>query len=150
MEDWPNRLPPASVLTPTPGAMARLTGCTVSDVQSDRVAMAQSQAAAWGQVVVLQGAHTVVAAPDDRTAITPFANPGLAMTGAGAVLAGAIVALRAQRLDAFEAAAVGAYLHGLAGDLARAEVGVTGMNAGDVVARLPQAWRHIVGPSHTN
>jgi hydroxyethylthiazole kinase-like uncharacterized protein yjeF len=146
MEGWPKRLPPASVLAPTPGVMARLTGCTVSDVQSDRVAMAQSQAAAWGQVVVLQGAHTVVAAPDGQTAIAPFTNPGLATTGTGAVLAGAIAALRAQGLDAFEAAAAGAYLHGLAGDLAREEVGAVGMAAGDVVARLPQAWRHIVGP----
>ena len=145
LEDWPRRLPPASVLTPTPGAMARLVGCTISDVQADRMAMAQSQAAAWGQVVVLQGAHSVVAAPDGRTAIAPFANPGPAMTSAGAVLAGTIVALRAQGVDAFEAAAAGAYLHGLAGDLARMEVGTTGTTANDVVARLPQAWRHITG-----
>jgi hydroxyethylthiazole kinase-like uncharacterized protein yjeF len=147
MKDWPKRLPPGSVLTPHPGEMARLMGHTVSEVQADRVAVTQSQAATWGQVVVLKGAYTVVAAPDGRTAIEPFANPGLATAGTGDVLAGAIVALRAQGLGTFEAAAAGAYLHGLAGDLARAEMGAAGMTAGDVLARLPQAWLHIVGSS---
>jgi hydroxyethylthiazole kinase-like uncharacterized protein yjeF len=145
MKDWPKRLPPGSILTPHPGEMARLTGCPVSEVQADRVAIAQSQAATWGQVVVLKGAYTVVAAPDGRTAIEPFANPGLATAGTGDVLAGTIVALQAQGLDTFEAAAAGAYLHGLAGELARAEVGAAGMTAGDVLARLPQAWLRIAG-----
>lgn len=145
MEDWPRRLPPESVLTPHPGEMARLMECAVSDVQADRVAVTQSQAPTWGQVVVLKGAHTVVAAPDGRTGIEPFANPGLATAGTGDVLAGTIVALRAQGLGAFEAAAAGAYLHGLAGELARVEVGAVGMVAGDVLTHLPQAWRHIAG-----
>ncbi len=144
MEDWPKRLPPGSILTPHPGEMARLVGCAIGDVQADRVAVAQSQAAAWGQIVVLKGAHTVVAAPDGRIGIEPFANPGLATAGTGDVLAGAIVALRAQGLGAFEAAAAGAYLHGLAGELARAEVGAAGMVAGDVLARLPRAWQYAV------
>lgn len=142
MEDWPSRLPAESILTPHPGEMARLMGCTIGDVQADRVVVARSQAAAWGQVVVLKGAHTVVAAPDGRTAIEPFANPGLATAGTGDVLAGTIVALRAQGLDPFEAAAAGAYLHGLAGELAREEIGAAGMVAGDVLAHLPQAWRN--------
>jgi len=145
MADWPKRLPPESILTPHPGEMARLMRCTIGDVQADRVAIAQAQAAAWGQVVVLKGAHTVVAAPDGRVAIQPFANPGLATAGTGDVLAGTIVALRAQGLASFEAATAGAYLHGLAGELARVEVGVAGMVAGDVLARLPQAWQHITG-----
>ena len=93
MEDWPKRLPAASILTPHPGEMARLTDCTTGDVQADRIAAAQSQAAIWRQVVVLKGAYTVVAAPDGRTAVLPFANPGLATAGTGDVLAGTIVAL---------------------------------------------------------
>ena len=145
MEDWPERLPPESILTPHPGEMARLMGCTTGNVQADRVMVARSQAAIWGQVVVLKGAHTVVAAPDGRTAIEPFVNPGLATAGTGDVLAGAIVALRAQGLGAFEAAAAGSYLHGLAGELARMEVGEAGMVAGDVLACLPQAWRDVAG-----
>ena len=145
MEDWPKRLPPEGILTPHPGEMARLMGCATGDVQANRVAVAQEQAAAWGQTIVLKGAYTVVAAPDGRTGIEPFANPGLATAGTGDVLAGTIVALRAQGLSAFEAAAAGAYLHGLAGELARADLGAAGMVAGDVLARLPQAWRCIAG-----
>jgi NAD(P)H-hydrate epimerase len=145
MEDWPKRLPPEGILTPHPGEMARLMGCATGDVQANRVAMAQEQAAVWGQVIVLKGAHTVVAAPDGRTVIEPFANPGLATAGTGDVLAGTIVALRAQGLSAFEAAAAGVYLHGLAGELARVDLGAAGMVAGDVLARLPLAWQSIVG-----
>ncbi len=143
MEDWPERLPPESILTPHPGEMARLMDCAAADVQADRMAAARSQAVAWGQVVVLKGAHTVVAAPDGRTAIEPFVNSGLATAGTGDVLAGAIVALRAQGLGAFEAAAAGAYLHGLAGELARVEMGAAGMVAGDVLAHLPRAWQYV-------
>jgi NAD(P)H-hydrate epimerase len=145
MEDWSKQLPPGSILTPHPGEMARLTGYSTKEVQADRVAVAQAQATAWEQVVVLKGAHTVVAAPDRRVAVEPFANPGLATAGTGDVLAGAIVALRAQGLGAFESAAAGAYLHGLAGELARQAIGTAGMVAGDVLAYLPQALRHTIG-----
>ena len=143
MESWQERLPPGSILTPHPGEMARLMGCAISDVQAGRVTVARSQAVAWGQVIVLKGAFTVVAAPDGRTGIGPFANAGLATAGTGDVLAGTIVALRAQGLGAFEAAAASAYLHGLAGELARAEMGEAGMVAGDLLTYLPRAWQHV-------
>ena len=144
LENWPGRLPARSVLTPHPGEMARLMGCSVADVEGDRINAARSQAGKWGQVVVLKGAYTVVAEPDGRTAVVPFANPGLATAGSGDVLAGTIVALRAQGLGAFEAAAAGAYLHGLAGDIARAEIGPAGMVAGDLLACLPQALQRVI------
>jgi NAD(P)H-hydrate epimerase len=99
--------------------------------------------------VVLKGAHTVVAAPDGRTAIVPFANPGLATAGTGDVLAGTIVALRAQGVGAFEAATAGAYLHGLAGEIARQETGAVGMIAGDVLACLPKALKRLGLPRPT-
>jgi hydroxyethylthiazole kinase-like uncharacterized protein yjeF len=142
-EDWPGRLPSGSILTPHPGEMARLLGCSAKEVRADRVALARTQAAAWEQVVVLKGAYTVVAGPDGRVAIEPFANPGLATAGTGDVLAGTIVALRAQGLGAFEAAVAGAYLHGLAGNLARREKGTAGMVAGDLLTHLPQALQHV-------
>jgi hydroxyethylthiazole kinase-like uncharacterized protein yjeF len=143
MKDWPERLPPETILTPHPGEMARLMGWSIKEVQADRVAPAQVQAHAWGVVVVLKGAYTVVAAPDGRAVIEPFANPGLATAGTGDILAGTITSLRAQGLDAFESAAAGAYLHGLAGELARKEKGTAGMVAGDVLAHLPQALQHV-------
>ncbi|HEY74825.1 MAG TPA: NAD(P)H-hydrate dehydratase [Thermoflexia bacterium] len=142
---WHERLPPGTVLTPHPGEMARLMGCSTREVQEDRVEVARRQAKAWGHVVVLKGAYTVVAAPDGRTVLEPFANPGLATGGTGDVLAGVVVALRAQGLPPFEAAAAGAYLHGLAGELARADLGEAGMAAGDLLRYLPQAWRRVVG-----
>jgi len=142
-EDWPKRLPAETVLTPHPGEMARLMDGSVAEVQKDRVLAARLQAAEWGQVVVLKGAHTVVAAPDGRTAIEPFANPGLATAGTGDVLAGTIVALRAQGLGAFEASAAGAYLHGLAGEVASEETGTAGMVAGDVLVCLPKALQRL-------
>lgn len=143
LEDWPKRLPRHTVLTPHPGEMARLAECSVADVQANRIAVAQSKAAEWGQVLVLKGAFTVVADPEGRTVIEPFANPGLATAGTGDVLAGTIVALRAQGLSAFQAAAAGAYIHGLAGEVARQETGAMGMVAGDVLGCLPQALRHL-------
>jgi len=75
--------------------------------------------------------------------VLPFANPGLATAGSGDVLAGAIVGLRAQGMEAFEAAVAGAYLHGLAGQLARADLGDMGMVAGDLPPRLPLALRCV-------
>lgn len=143
IEAWPETLPPDTILTPHPGEMARLMG--VASLEGQRWEIARQQAQLWGQVVVLKGAFTVIAAPNGQTLILPFANPGLSTAGTGDVLAGVIVALRAQGLGAFEAAAAGAYVHGLAGELARQKLGVIGMSAGDVVAALPEAWRRLVG-----
>jgi ADP-dependent NAD(P)H-hydrate dehydratase / NAD(P)H-hydrate epimerase len=94
-------------------------------------------------VLVLKGAFTVVAAPDGRCLVMPFANSGLATAGTGDVLAGSIAGLRAQGMDAFQAAAAGAYVHGLAGELARKDLGEAGMVAGDLLPRLPLALRRI-------
>jgi NAD(P)H-hydrate epimerase len=140
LANWPDRLPPETVLTPHPGEMSRLIDEPIADIQADRVATAREQAAEWKQVVVLKGAYTVIAAPGGRVVLAPFANPGLATGGTGDVLAGIIVALRAQGLPPFEAAAAGVYLHGLAGELAQAEHGSAGMTAGDLITFLPQAW----------
>lgn len=142
---WWKALPPETVLTPHPGEMARLMGgeVTAREVQADREGVARRMAEKWGAVVVLKGAFTVVAAPDGRVMVVPFANPGLATAGSGDVLAGAIVGLRAQGMAAFEAAVAGAYLHGLAGELARADLGDMGTVAGDLPPRLPLALRRI-------
>ena len=123
--------------------MARLCGCQTSEVNADRWGLTQTRAAAWGQVVLLKGAYTVVAAPDGRTVVLPFANPGLASGGAGDVLAGTIAGLLAQGLAPFDAAVVGGYLHGLAGEMARQELGSAGMVASDLLPRLPLAIQAI-------
>ena len=145
VDGWWKALPPDTILTPHPGEMARLMGgeATAKEVQADREGIARRMAAKWGAVVVLKGAFTVVAAPDGHVMILPFANPGLATAGSGDVLAGAIVGLRAQGMGAFEAAVAGAYLHGLAGELVRDDLGDMGMVAGDLPSRLPLALQRI-------
>jgi NAD(P)H-hydrate repair Nnr-like enzyme with NAD(P)H-hydrate dehydratase domain len=125
--------------------MARLVGCSLKEVEADRLGTASEMAAKWGQVVVLKGAYTLVAAPDGRACVMPFANPGLATAGSGDVLAGAIVGFRAQRLAPYEAALVGAYVHGQAGELARRELGETGTVAGDLLPRLPPVIKALRG-----
>jgi NAD(P)H-hydrate epimerase len=118
MDDWPNLLPQHSILTPHPGEMSILTDVPIDEIQSDRVAAARQWAEAWNHVVVLKGAFTVVADPDGRAAVIPFATPALATAGTGDVLAGAIVGLLVQGLEPFEAAVAGCWLHGRAGEIA--------------------------------
>jgi hydroxyethylthiazole kinase-like uncharacterized protein yjeF len=146
-EGWWKALPPDTILTPHPGEMSRLMGdgTTPKEIQADREGVARRMAEAWGVVLVLKGAFTVVAEPGGRIVVLPFANAGLATAGSGDVLAGAIVGLRAQGMAAFEAAVAGAYLHGLAGELARAELGDMGMTAADLPSRLPQALKRVRG-----
>ncbi|MFN8484475.1 MAG: NAD(P)H-hydrate dehydratase [Anaerolineae bacterium] len=144
IENWSASLTAASaVLTPHPGEMARLLGSTTEAVQADRVATAKSAAETFGQVVVLKGANTVIAAPDGQIAVSPFANPALATAGSGDVLAGAIVGFLAQGLSPFDAAACGVYIHGLAGERARLEMGDAGVIAGDLLPQLPPAIQGI-------
>jgi NAD(P)H-hydrate epimerase len=141
-ETWWERIPAPSVLTPHPGEMARLADCEIQAIQADRPGVARQMAERWGHVVVLKGAHTVVAAPEGRTVLLPFATPAMATAGTGDVLAGAIVGLLAQGLPAFEAALAGAYVHGLAGTWAGEEIGPAGVVASDLLLRLPRAlWR---------
>jgi NAD(P)H-hydrate epimerase len=137
--EWWKVLRPGCILTPHPGEMARLMGAQVEDIEADRVGVARRMAQEWQQVIVLKGAYTVIAAPDGRAAINPFANPGLATGGTGDVLAGAIVGLLAQGLEPYAAAAAGAYLHGLAAERVRAQMGDAGMVAGDLLLELPRA-----------
>jgi NAD(P)H-hydrate epimerase len=139
VKNWWELLPSETILTPHPGEMARLMGCETKEVQADRIGCAIQMADKWGHVVVLKGAHTVVAAPGGRVSALPFANPAMATAGSGDVLAGAIVGMRAQGLASFEAALVGAYLHGLSGELARDALGDAGVVAGDLMGLLPLA-----------
>jgi len=138
---WHEKLRRPAVLTPHPGEMARLLGSTVAGVQDDRLNVAMRAAADWRQTVVLKGAHTVVASPAGRGAVSPYANPLLASAGTGDVLAGAIAGLLAQGLDPFDAAGCGVYLHGLAAEELSEELGDRGLLAGDLLPALPRAIR---------
>jgi len=140
MEGWPGLLPPNTILTPHPGEMAALTRMKKDDIQADRLGIARKYAAEWGHVVVLKGAFTVIAAPDERATILPFATAALARAGTGDVLAGAIAGLLAQGLSPYDAAVAGGYLHGLAGEMAAKHLGTTAsVLAGDVLRALSGA-----------
>jgi len=143
---WPELLPRGAVLTPHPGEMSRLTGMATGEIQAARLDVARTWSERWHQIVVLKGAFTVVAAPDEPLVVLPFANAALAKAGTGDVLAGTIVALRAQGLDGFRAAVVGAYLHGLAGEIVAERLGAAGVVAGDVARALAEAWRRLASP----
>lgn len=125
ISDWHMKLPPLSVLTPHPGEMSVLTGLPKDEIQKDREAVASKYAKEWGHVVVLKGAFTVIAAPNGQLTLIPVASPALARAGTGDVLAGLIVGLRAQGLDAYDAAVAGAYIHAEAGLLAAEDLGTT-------------------------
>jgi ADP-dependent NAD(P)H-hydrate dehydratase / NAD(P)H-hydrate epimerase len=104
-----------TVLTPHPGELARLLGTTAAHVEQDRFASARALVAATGAVVVLKGAHTLIAAPDGRVAVSPVACPALATAGSGDVLSGIIGAVSCA-LPAFDAACAGVMLHARAGE----------------------------------
>jgi len=131
--------PSRVVVTPHPGEMSRLVGRPVAEIQADRLGTARRAARAWGVVVVLKGAGTVVAAPDGAAWLNATGNPGLATAGSGDVLAGAIGTFLAQGLPPLEAALVAVSAHGLAGDLAARDIGRRGLLASDIAHRLPRA-----------
>ena len=134
IKDWHKKLPAFSILTPHPGEMAVLTGLTKEEIQEDRQAIAAKYAREWGHIVVLKGAFTVVASPYENVTVIPVATPALARAGTGDVLAGLIVGLRAQGLDAYDAAVAGAWIHAQAGLYAADDLGTTAsVLAGDVL-----------------
>lgn len=142
--NWPSLLPPETILTPHPGEMARLCGVETSEIQSNRMAIASEKAVEWNVVLVFKGAHTIVAAPDGRVALSPFKTDALSKAGTGDVLAGLIVGLLAQGLKPFDAAQVGVYLHGLAGTLAaESEKSGRSVLAGDVADQIGAAFHAI-------
>jgi hydroxyethylthiazole kinase-like uncharacterized protein yjeF len=141
--DWRQRLAGDAILTPHPGEMSRLCGLTINEIQADRPGTARRFAAEWHQTIVLKGAYTVIAAADGRCRVSPFANPGLASAGTGDVLAGAIAGLAAQGLTPFDAASLGVYLHGQAGEVIRERLGDAGMIASDLLPVLPTVIKQL-------
>ena len=138
LPDWPKLLPAPAILTPHPGEMSVITGLETEEIQKDRLMIARKFAQEWGHVVVLKGAFTVIAAPDGRTTTIPVATPALARAGTGDVLAGLITGLRAQGLDAYDAARAGAWIHAQAGLTAAGFQGsMAAVMAGDLLEAIP-------------
>ncbi|MGE0601948.1 MAG: NAD(P)H-hydrate dehydratase [Dehalococcoidia bacterium] len=146
MPDGAERVPANAVLTPHPGELARLMNTTVPGILSRRLAVAGEAAARFGCTVVLKGAHSVIASPDGRTSLSPFANPLLATAGSGDVLAGIVAGYLAQGAAPFEAACLGVYLHAAVGEVMREEYGSAGLLAGEIAARLPGVVKDVAAP----
>ncbi|MBI3837702.1 MAG: NAD(P)H-hydrate dehydratase [Planctomycetia bacterium] len=129
----------ARIVTPHPGEFARLIG-RESIQPSERESLAREFAGRTGAIVVLKGHRTVIT--DGRQlSLNPTGNPGMATGGTGDVLTGVITALVCQRLSPYDAARLGVYVHGLAGDLAAADLGQISLVASDLITYLPRAWR---------
>lgn len=135
--------PAARIVTPHPGEMARLAGCSTADVQADRLGVARAFAAASGATVVLKGARTLVVMPDGTAFVNPAVEPALATAGSGDVLTGVVGGLLAQGMEPVRAACAGVFIHGCAGTLASRTRGSSGVIAGDLpdsVAAVRAAW----------
>jgi NAD(P)H-hydrate epimerase len=128
------------ILTPHPGEMARLLGCSTGDVQSQRMASARRLAVETGALVVLKGYRTVLAQPTGPLVLNPTGNPGMASGGTGDVLTGLIAAFLAQSQAPEAAAELGVFVHGAAGDLAADAVGEVSLVAGDILDMLPDVF----------
>lgn len=142
--EWWHALPAQSVLTPHPGEMSVLTKLPVTEIQANRLEVAQRFAVEWGHIVVLKGALTVVAAPDGRVFIIPVASAALARAGSGDVLAGLVVGLLAQRVAPLESAVLAAWIHAQAGLLAAQTLGHEAcVLAGDILEQVPEVLRRL-------
>jgi len=150
--NWPAERRCELVLTPHPGEFARLTGKTADEVQADREGAAVSAVREWADqvaargpllVCTLKGAGTVVT-DGRRIYVNDTGNPGMATGGSGDVLTGLVAALMSQGLDVFEAACLGVFLHGRAGDLAADRLGQVSLTAWDILDFLPQALQQAV------
>jgi NAD(P)H-hydrate epimerase len=133
------------ILTPHPGELSRLLGRDRDEIMRERVTLAPATASRLRATLVLKMARTLVAESDGSVAIVPTGNPGLASGGTGDVLTGLIAGLAAQGRSPGLAARAGAFIHGLAGDLAARDAGAEVMIASDVLAALPRAIRQVKG-----
>ncbi|MCU0914797.1 MAG: NAD(P)H-hydrate dehydratase [Planctomycetes bacterium] len=140
---WPGKRKADLVLTPHPGEMARLwSGLFREEMPQDRQQVAMQVAHLTQATVALKGAGTVVT--DNRHVyVNTTGNPGMGTAGAGDVLTGVIAALMGQGLSSFEASVLGVYVHGLAGDLAAAQLGEVSLMATDLVDFLPAAFQAV-------
>ena len=136
-------LPKKPVLTPHLGEFSRLTHYAKMEIEKNRVDLAAEFSKKWNVILVLKGSGTVIAEPGGEIWINPTGNPGMASAGMGDVLTGMIAGFIAQGLSSYEAAQLGVYLHGLAGDILKEEKGDAGLIATDIIEKLPETLQTL-------
>ena len=147
IDEWWSQIDQNDVLTPHPGEMERLIKKTSLDAtELKRPDLAREVAKLCGGIVVLKGYETVVS-DGERSYVNNTGNPGMATGGSGDVLTGMIAALIGQSLSSYDAACVGVYIHGLAGDIAAKHVGPISLIATDIIDALPEAFCSHQGAS---
>lgn len=140
-QDWYKHLPENTILTPHPKEFERLAGPSANSFER---LQKQLRFSADNKVIVVQkGAHTSISFPDGRLFLNSTGNPGMATAGSGDVLTGIILGLLAQHYSAEDAALIGVFLHGLAGDLAKTELGENALIAGDIISHLGKAFQQF-------
>jgi NAD(P)H-hydrate epimerase len=140
IKDWPVKLKANLILTPHPGEMKRLWSALFREqLPSDRQQQAAQLAQQTKTVVALKGAGTVVT-DGQKVYINKTGNPGMATAGSGDVLTGVITALAGQGLSDFDAAVLGVYIHGLAGDIAAEKIGQVSLMTTDIIQALSDAF----------
>ena len=135
---WLSFLPAKTILTPHPKEFERLVGKTSTSFE--RLEKQRELATKYNLVVIVKGTHTTVAMPNGTIFFNTTGNPGMATAGSGDVLTGIILSLLAQRYSPEEAAVLGVYLHGLAGDFAADEIGQEALIASDITEHLGKAF----------
>lgn len=143
---WWRTVPRNAILTPHPKEFERLFGASANDFE--RYDLLRHKAQEHGVFFVLKGAHTAIACPDASCWFNSTGNPGLAIGGAGDVLTGLLTGLLAQGYSPRDAALLGVYLHGLAGDVAAEAEGQDALTAGDLTAFIPRAWASCKNKIH--
>jgi NAD(P)H-hydrate epimerase len=134
--------------TPHPGEMARLLDLSIQDIQDNRIEAVQKTARAYHTHILLKGDRTLISDPQGNTFINPTGNPGMATAGSGDVLSGLVAGFVSQGLSIIQAACAGAYIHGLAGDMAVRELGELSMIAGDILEKVPEAINQVLGAAN--
>lgn len=142
--DWFKSFGTNATLTPHPGEMSRLTGLSVQDIQKSREETVVKYSELWNKTIVLKGAETVIAGPAGEIYLSPFSNPLLATAGTGDVLAGIIAGFLAQGLALPDAAVVGVYLQGSAGEKLKERFGDRGATALDLAESLPSVFKDLL------
>src|SRR5690606_25612152 len=142
--DWHALIPPNSILTPHPKELERLIGSWQEDFK--KIEKVRDWSHRHEQIVVIKGANTAIVLPDGTVHFNSTGNPGMATGGSGDVLSGIITSLLAQGHTAVDAALLGVYLHGLAGDIAALSIHEKSITATDIITHLSGAWQHLQNP----
>jgi hydroxyethylthiazole kinase-like uncharacterized protein yjeF len=144
--EWLARLPAHSILTPHPKEFERLFG--VSENDFERIGLAKQKAREYNVIIVLKGHHSFIATPEEKYFFNSTGNAGMATGGTGDVLTGIITALVAQKYCSEEAAVLGVYLHGLAGDIAAKQLSEPSLIASDIIDHLGRAFSRLLNHRH--